>query len=69
MHEPGGYMYYTFVTTANNFANPPRNTTKKAIWPNVKYVRFLVLANWRHNKNAKLEMIDPKVTILDPAAK
>ncbi|MBQ9787538.1 MAG: hypothetical protein IJW33_05150 [Lentisphaeria bacterium] len=68
-HQPGGYMYYTFVTTANNFANPPRNTTKKAIWPHVKYVRFLVLANWRHNKEAKMEMIDPKVTIIPPVAK
>ncbi|MBR2625158.1 MAG: hypothetical protein IKD23_02030 [Lentisphaeria bacterium] len=68
LHQPGGFMYYTFVTTQNKFANPPRNTTKKAIWPHVKYVRFLVLANWRHNKEAKMEMIDPKVTIIPPAA-
>ena len=66
-HQPGGWMYYSFLSTVPGTDNPPRNTNKK-IWPHVKFVRFLVLANWKGGKDAKLEMIDPKVTIILPAA-
>lgn len=68
-HQPGGYMYYVFTATIPGAVNPKRNTNRKGIWPQAKYVRFIVLANWKNGKDAKLEMIDPKVTIIPPVAK
>ena len=67
-HQSGGYMYYVFMSTAPGATNPKRNTNKKGIWPQARYVRFIVLANWRGGKDAKFEMIDPKVTVIPPAA-
>lgn len=67
-HADGGYMYYTFIDTKPGTTNPPRNVEKK-IWPGVAYVRFMVLVNWKGGKNSRFEMINPCVTVIDPAVK
>ena len=66
LHSPGGHMYYVFMSTVPGSKDPRPNVIKK-IWPCVRYVRFLVLANWRGGKGSKLEMITPKVTVTEPA--
>ena len=68
-HRAGGYMYYAFYATKPGVSGMIKNNSLKKLWPHVAYVRFLVLANWKGGKEAKLELIDPKVIILDPAAK
>lgn len=68
LHSAGGYMYYVFMSTIPGAKDPRTNSIKK-IWPGVRYVRFLVLANWKGGKNAVLEMIDPKVTVTEAVKK
>lgn len=68
-HRAGGYMYYAFYSTRPGVSGMVKNNSLKKLWPHIAFVRFLVLANWKGNKEAKLELIDPKVTVLDPASK
>ena len=66
-HKISGHMYYVFGMTKPGFTDPRANMIKK-MWPGVAYVRFLVYANWRQNKAAKLEMTTPGFEVVPAAA-
>lgn len=68
-HRAGGYLYYSFLSTKPGASGVLKPNSIKKLWPHVAYVRFLVLANWKGGADAQLELIDPKVIVLDPAEK
>ncbi|MBO7329673.1 MAG: hypothetical protein J6W00_12985 [Lentisphaeria bacterium] len=68
-HIAGGHMYYSFIATKPGVSGVVKTNSLKKMWPHVAFVRFLVLANWRGGNDSQLELIDPKVIVLDPAAK
>lgn len=67
-HRAGAHLYYAFLQTKTGSSGILKPVNQKKLWPHIAYVRFLVLANWKGG-DAQLELIDPKVIVLDPAEK